>query len=190
MGTGSFPGVKRPGRGVYHPYPSSAEVKERVELHLYFSFRPSWPVLGWSLPLLYRLHTTASPNTCSHTCHCPCVSTHNVHSAVIAVLPSYKPSWVRGLLLKITEFDRFAGTVTLRASLKVAGLYRKVQWHVLAYHSNKAVFHCNKVSDRINSNWCTKICNKSWRCVPTLDAAYNDETHTRLLPMERDTRTS
>ena len=28
--TGSFPGVKRPGRGVDHPSPSSAEVKERV----------------------------------------------------------------------------------------------------------------------------------------------------------------
>jgi hypothetical protein len=31
-GTGSFPGVKRPGRGVDQPPPSSAEVKERAEL--------------------------------------------------------------------------------------------------------------------------------------------------------------
>jgi hypothetical protein len=30
MGTGSFPGVKRPGRDVFHPPPSSAEVKEKV----------------------------------------------------------------------------------------------------------------------------------------------------------------
>jgi len=30
--TGSFPGVKRPGRGVDHPPPFSAEVKESVEL--------------------------------------------------------------------------------------------------------------------------------------------------------------
>jgi hypothetical protein len=29
----SFPGVKRPGLGVDHPPPSSAEVKERVELY-------------------------------------------------------------------------------------------------------------------------------------------------------------
>jgi hypothetical protein len=30
-----FPGVKRPGRGVNHPLPSSAEVKEKLELCLY-----------------------------------------------------------------------------------------------------------------------------------------------------------
>ena len=41
MGTGSFPGVKRPERGVDHPPPSSAEVKERVELYLYPLFGPS-----------------------------------------------------------------------------------------------------------------------------------------------------
>ena len=35
MGTGSFLGVKRLRRGVYHPPLSSAEVKERVELYLY-----------------------------------------------------------------------------------------------------------------------------------------------------------
>jgi hypothetical protein len=28
MGTGSFPGVKRPGRGANHPSPFSAEVKK------------------------------------------------------------------------------------------------------------------------------------------------------------------
>jgi len=30
-----FPRVKWPGRGVDHPPPSSAEVKERVELYIY-----------------------------------------------------------------------------------------------------------------------------------------------------------
>ena len=45
-GTGSFPGVKRPGHGVDYPPPSSAEVKERVGIYLYFPFGPSWPVLG------------------------------------------------------------------------------------------------------------------------------------------------
>ena len=41
IGTRSFPGVKRPGRGVDHPPPSSAEVKERVELYLYSPSVPS-----------------------------------------------------------------------------------------------------------------------------------------------------
>jgi hypothetical protein len=45
-GTGSFPGVKRSGRDVDHPPPSSDEVKERVELYLYSPSGPSWPVLG------------------------------------------------------------------------------------------------------------------------------------------------
>jgi hypothetical protein len=51
MGTGSFPGVERPGRGVDHPPTSSGDVKERVELYLYFPSGPPWPVLGRPLPL-------------------------------------------------------------------------------------------------------------------------------------------
>jgi hypothetical protein len=35
MGTGSFLGVKRPGCGVDHLPPPSADVKERVELYLF-----------------------------------------------------------------------------------------------------------------------------------------------------------
>jgi hypothetical protein len=48
----SFPGVKRPGRGVNHPPTSSAEVKERVELYFYSPSGPSWPVLGRTLLFL------------------------------------------------------------------------------------------------------------------------------------------
>jgi len=46
MGTRSFPVVKRPGLGVDHPPSSSAEVKERVEVYLYYPSGPWWPVLG------------------------------------------------------------------------------------------------------------------------------------------------
>jgi len=41
--------VKRPGCGIDHPPPYSAEVKERVELYLYSTSGPSWPVTGWTL---------------------------------------------------------------------------------------------------------------------------------------------
>jgi hypothetical protein len=39
-------GVKRPECSVKHPLPSSAEVKERVEIYLYYTSGPSWPVVG------------------------------------------------------------------------------------------------------------------------------------------------
>jgi hypothetical protein len=37
-------GAKRPGHGVNHTPPPSAEVKERVELYVYSTSGPSWPV--------------------------------------------------------------------------------------------------------------------------------------------------
>ena len=45
-GTGSFLGVKRPGRGVGYPSTSSAEVEGRVELYNCSLSGPSWPVMG------------------------------------------------------------------------------------------------------------------------------------------------
>jgi hypothetical protein len=46
-----FLGGKWPGSGVDHSPPSSAEIKEIVELYLYSPSGPSWAVIGWSLPL-------------------------------------------------------------------------------------------------------------------------------------------
>jgi hypothetical protein len=45
MGTGSSPGAKRRESCIDHPPPSSAEVKEGIELYLYSPFGPSWPVV-------------------------------------------------------------------------------------------------------------------------------------------------
>jgi hypothetical protein len=42
----SLPGEVRPSRGFDHLHPSSAEVKERVELYFYSQSGPSWLVLG------------------------------------------------------------------------------------------------------------------------------------------------
>ena len=46
MGTWSFPGVKRPGRGADHPPPSKCRGHERVELYLHSPSGPQWPVTG------------------------------------------------------------------------------------------------------------------------------------------------
>ena len=62
MGTGSFPGLKRPGRGVDHPPPSSVEVEGWVELSICSSCGPSWPVLGRTLPLSLPSHAILRPS--------------------------------------------------------------------------------------------------------------------------------
>ena len=51
-----FPGGKAAEAWRWPLTPSSAEVKERVDIYLYSPSSPSWPVLGWTLPL--HLHIT------------------------------------------------------------------------------------------------------------------------------------
>jgi hypothetical protein len=59
---GSFPGVKRSVREADHSLPSSAEVKECVELYLHFPNTPSWcgaqfkKSTGTTFPLPYRTY--------------------------------------------------------------------------------------------------------------------------------------
>ena len=87
MGTASFPGVKRPGRGVDHPLPSRAEVKERVVIPLltlwdfvicfrvnftfplpYFSKRKSSPPCStyWHAGLIDPWRQVPSKRRCPH----------------------------------------------------------------------------------------------------------------------------
>jgi hypothetical protein len=61
MGTGSYRGVKRPGRGVGHPPPSSAEVKETVELYLY----SPWAFVSCSRVNVTFTFTQQGRRTCS-----------------------------------------------------------------------------------------------------------------------------
>jgi hypothetical protein len=46
---------KAAGAWRWPPTPSSAEVKESVELYVYSPSGPSWPVVGWTLPLYHCL---------------------------------------------------------------------------------------------------------------------------------------
>ena len=65
MTTGSFPALKWPGHGIDHPTPSSARVKETVELYVYFPCGPSGHILGWTLLYFYtytEMYTTFQHN--------------------------------------------------------------------------------------------------------------------------------
>ena len=53
MGTGFSRGLKRMRSVVDHPPTYSVEVKEMVEVYLYFLSVPSCQVMGWPLPLLW-----------------------------------------------------------------------------------------------------------------------------------------
>jgi hypothetical protein len=90
VGTGSLPGVKRPGRGVNHPPPSSAEVKKRVELYPYSPSGPSWPLLGRTLPFFtFTIHLHPIPLECVLFCGA------NVAYSVYRLLPRAGRSGVR-----------------------------------------------------------------------------------------------
>jgi hypothetical protein len=70
------PGVKRPGRGVNHPFKSSAEVKEKVQLYLYYPSGPWCPVIVWNLPLLCLL--LLSCVSCSELTRMGCKTVHRI----------------------------------------------------------------------------------------------------------------
>ena len=53
-------GVKKLERGIKQPHPSSAEVKERVDLYLCFPSRPSCPVVGMTFTFTFTSCNTAT----------------------------------------------------------------------------------------------------------------------------------
>jgi len=87
--SGAFPRVKRPGHGFHHPPPSSAEVKEKVELCIYSPSGLSRHVLGdLSLYIYLVLNTALIDNqkkgiiiTMFYFRHDICISNELMHNA-------------------------------------------------------------------------------------------------------------
>ena len=93
---GFFPGVKRSVRGVNHSLPSSAEVKERVELYLYSHSRSSWPVVGRTFrarPVCVLL-PTAGQRELLITCQLVVVSVPPYLTTGVATATSWSCCWL------------------------------------------------------------------------------------------------
>ena len=56
-----IPCGKAAGAWRWPPTPSSTEVKEGVELYIYYPSGPSWTVLAWNLPLPYHIWSGSIP---------------------------------------------------------------------------------------------------------------------------------
>ena len=105
---GLFRGVKRPGRGLDHPTPSSAEVKERVDLYLYSPYGTSWPVLHISstnsnhsdvstLPTAYESAVTVKRQIKAWKT--------GLRSTVEDVSSIFRPDWVHSVSIPYSKDD-------------------------------------------------------------------------------------
>ena len=120
MGTGSFPVVKQPGRGLNHPPPSSVEVEGRVELHI---FSPSRVFVACPRENFLEAEMTAEPqrgrkdwdgSPVRHMTQClllersyPCRPNHTISPSVGACETTAQPISVRilGATLMLVNFS-------------------------------------------------------------------------------------
>jgi hypothetical protein len=79
----SLQGVQQPGRGVDHPPPSIADVKERAPLYLFSHVGNSWPVTGWTFYLCVIDGWSGACVVTSVTGHCFSVVPYGVGSKVL-----------------------------------------------------------------------------------------------------------
>ena len=129
-----FPRVKR-----RPPTPFSAEVKERVQLHLYSPSGPSWPVLGWTLlrGFLVRLRLIISPYSLS--IRLPRVTARIVEWRWLLSLQCVRVSLCDSCNQSTSnQMLRFSllGLWTGRTGLLSSGLWRRVRWQKFFSHED------------------------------------------------------
>ena len=114
MSTGSFPAIKRPGRGADYTRPSSAVVRGRVKLYLYSPTGPSRQFTGWNLPFTFTLFKSFNNTFTSYRfvrsarhdlllCHSP--AHQYKFSAVGWRHSSVRKSWCFGSFVALLEYN-------------------------------------------------------------------------------------
>jgi len=132
-----FPGGKTAGACRWSPTPSSAEVKERVELYLYFRPEPSWAVvLGWIYiycTFLGKLSSLCLSNISRYRC--------NVHGCYILLQQKIPKQCVFG-------FAWSPAPEQCKWVVRTSGMFRGVNWSLPTFRDSESVPRSRSSSPR------------------------------------------
>jgi len=115
MGTGFFPGVKRPGLGVNDGPAFSAEVKEKLELYFYSLTVTSLHVIGRNFTSLYRRSIMVLTILCLHFGNPFFMTSSSLDCVNIATMPSL---YNGNTVVPQTEVEADRWTITLQTAPK------------------------------------------------------------------------
>jgi hypothetical protein len=147
----SFTGVKLPGRGFDHPSPSSARVKESVQLYLHSACGTSWPVLEWTLTFTYIIAPVSQicasallllPTDCSGEINSPASEAEvKAYSAATARTYTQRMVFSEAYIFSYVRMQKFCFEFPMKISFSHQISVRYLPWRRRQYVSLKGLYH-------------------------------------------------